>query len=187
MANSCWSKAILTGELSVLDRIESLFKSITDNCFNHSNYSSMFYSDVSDLRDEDWGPESFKFESILEDGVLSVKGTSEWGPPFDFYEILSDEYQINIDLSFEIRSLDIVGRCNWKSGELVSHDTSTYWENRFINDRELFYEEAKYNMGYCASLEEWVHSLNLQKWKNYPELDLDLLQEYWDQENKIVK
>jgi hypothetical protein len=187
MSNNCWSRATIKGKLSILKGIESRFNSIKDSCLDYSNYESIFYTDVSDVKGEDWGPKSYSFESVMEGDDLVVTGNSEWGPPLDFYELISDEYYLDVNLKFEIRGLDFAGSVFWKSGDLVYHESCTYWENRFIHEKELFYEEAKYNIGYCATLEEWVHGLNLEKWKNYPELDLDLLQEYWDQENKTEK
>jgi len=183
MANNCWNNVTITGNLDTLKKIESKFKSLEGEILTYMNYNKLFDTDVSDVEGEDWGPKWFTPSVSLEDNKLFIKGDSAWMPTIPLFELISDEYEVDCYMSFEETGMDFAGEMKWEKGDLVYNYDYTSWEFRYLNNKDEFYEEAEYAVVCYDSVNEWVHSLNLSKWKDEPTIDLERLQKFWENEH----
>lgn len=180
MANNCWNSVIITGDIETLKLIESKFKSIENGVLNYKNYHKIFEGDVSDIEGEDWGSKWHTPTVTLDNDKLLINGDSAWTPAIQLYELISEEYEVDCVLTYEETGMDFAGVVKWEKGDMVESEEYTAWEYRFISDTDLFYEEAEYSVICYDSVSEWVDSLNLNKWKEKPDLDIDRLEKFWE-------
>jgi len=185
MANNCWNRVLITGDSDTLKKLNDKFESHTS--LNYSNYAEMFDTDVSDMEGDDWGPKWFTPTPTLEDGQLIVTGDSAWSPAIEFFELISSEYSVKVDLSYDERGLDFAGRIVMDNGVVESTEEWTYWESLYLNDKSQFTDEIIECAGWCDSFEEVLETIALDMWKvvdvtevNFSEYE-ELFEKYKDE------
>jgi hypothetical protein len=179
MANDCWNSVTISGDIDTIKKIETKFNSFDGNPLNYKNYHKLFDTDVTDVQDEDWGPKWFTSSVEMIDDKLIIKGDSAWMPTIPLFELISEEYEVDCELIYEETGMDFAGVIKWEKGDLVYEQEYTYWEYKYVTDTEEFYNEAEYSVVCYDSVEEWVSGLNLEKWKQSPDIDMNRLNEAW--------
>lgn len=179
MANNCWNEITITGNPSTLKKIEEKFTLIQEGILNYKNYSKLFDTDVSDVVDDEWGPKWFTPTIVMNEGKLVITGDSAWMPPVPLIELISEEWGVDCQLKYDEPAQDFAGIINWESGDMIHNQTYTSWEYKFLTDNISFWEEVEYSMDVYDTIEEWFDSLNLDKWKQKPDLDMGKIEELW--------
>jgi len=182
MANNCWNSVKITGDIDTLDKLMEKFNSLEDRFLNNSNYHTMFESD--EYEEYDFGSKRLDCSNveIYEDNII-FSGDSDWYPPFEFYELLSEEWGVTVDVTYDEIGMDFAGHVVYESGDLLLQEEFTYWEYLYLKDNDTFYFEAEDCMSYEDSVDIWIESLNLDKWKNKPKIDTKRLQKVWESYN----
>lgn len=183
MANDCWNNVTITGNLDTLKKIQSKFKPFESELLNYSSYHKLFETDVKDVEGDDWGPKWFAPSTSIEGDKLIIKGDSAWMPAIPLIELISEEYEVDCYMKYEETGMDFAGEMKWERGDLVYNYEYTAWEFRYLTDKETFYEEAEYAVVCYDSVDEWITGLNLEKWKDKPNIDLERLQKFWEKEH----
>ncbi len=174
MANDCWNSVTITGDSDTLKKLYDKFD--THTSLNYNNYHEMFETDVSDMQGDDWGPKWFQPNPSWDGDDLIVTGDSAWVPTIEFFEMISAEYSVKCDLSYDEKGLDFAGRIVMNDGIIESSDEWTYWEHLYLNDRNQFEEEIAWAGGYCETFDEVVDNIALEKWKVVDTSTIDLSQ-----------
>ena len=181
MANDCWNRVVLKGDESKLKNILKKIESQENGIFNYENYNTLFDSDVSDIQGDEWGSKRFTPYATIEDGELIITGDSAWTPMIGLFEAICVEWEVNGELTYEESGYDFAGRICWDTnGVITEHTEWTYWEKMFLFDKENFYEEAGFRMEVSDSFDEFMEGLSILRWIEKPELDMDKLNEMWN-------
>lgn len=181
MANDCWNKAIIKGDKSRLEKIFEKFDSIENGVLHIGNYKTLFTEDVSDMDEQDWGSKRFTPSCEMYDDELVITGDSAWSPMIGLFEMVSVEFGVEVDLSFEEMGYDFAGKISWDTnGIIMENEMWTYWEKLSLFDQENFWEELSYRAEIYDSLDEFMEDLNLPKWKDQSVIDTDKIKKIWE-------
>jgi hypothetical protein len=180
MANDCWNSVIITGDVDTLKEIEARFNSFEKGVLNYGNYHKMFDIDMSYMTDEDWGPKWFLPWARMDGDDLVVTGDSAWSPQTKLFELISSEYCVDVSMTYEERGMDFAGQIKWEEGDCISENEYTYWEYKYLNETDTFYEEAEECLSYEDSVDVWMESLNIDEWNQKPDIDMDRLNKVWE-------
>jgi len=180
MANDCWNKAIIRGDKPQLERIFKKFDSIENRVLHIGNYKKLFTEDVSDMDEEDWGSKRFTPTCEMFDSELVITGDSAWSPMIGLFEMVSAEFGVEVELDFEEMGYDFAGKICWDNkGIILENEMWTYWEKLSLFDQENFWEELTYRAEIYDSLDEFMEDLNLSKWKDQSQIDIDKIKKIW--------
>ena len=102
----------------------------------------------------------------------------------EFYRLLSEEYGVTVDVTYDERGMDFAGHSVFVNGEHEVNEEWTYWEYVYLKDNDAFYDEAEDCMSYEDSVDIWMESLSLDKWKTQPNIDTERLQKVWESYNE---
>ena len=147
MANDCDYKVRISGNPENLQKVnESL------NCEPIKNKGSLTLNEYPQLfKDsldvEDWGSKWTVFNNIEtdfqypEDSHIHISGYSAWTPTLGFWQKLSKDFEVTIDLNYYERGNDFAGVVNFENGEEITHEQMTYWEYLYQYDTSYLWEE----------------------------------------------
>jgi len=182
MANDCWNSVSITGDLGTLEKLMEKFNSLENGFLHTGNYYTMFEGD--DYKDHDFDSKRLDCSSVeIYEGKIVFDGDSAWTPPLEFYRLLSEEWGVTVDVTYDERGMDFAGHSVFNQGELEIEEEFTYWEYLYLKDNDNFYYEAEDCMSYEDSVDIWMESLNLDKWKTEPQIDTERLKTVWESHN----
>jgi hypothetical protein len=179
MPNNCWNQITISGDPDTLKKIEEKFTLIDSGVLNYKNYSKIFESDVTDMEGDEWGPKWFTPSIVSNEGRLIITGDSAWVPPVPLFELISDEWEVECELIYDEPGQDFAGSIIWSNGDVIDNQKYTSWEYKYLFDRHSFWEEVEYSMEVYETIEEWLETLNLDKWNKRPSLDMNKINSIW--------
>jgi len=182
MANDCWNSVKITGDLGTLEKLMEKFTSLENGFLHNGNYYTMF--EGHDFKDHDFDSKRLDCSSAeIYDGSIIFAGDSAWTPPLEFYRLLSEEYGVTVVVTYDERGMDFAGHSVFVNGEHEVNEEWTYWEYVYLKDNDAFYDEAEDCMSYEDSVDIWMESLSIDKWKTQPNIDTERLQKVWESYN----
>lgn len=182
MANDCWNKVIIRGDEETLKKIHHKFTRNENGIFSINNYKNLFDTDLSDMDEEDWGSKRFIPTSELTDGELLITGDSAWSPMIGLFETICAEYGVEATLEYDEPGNDFAGKVSWNSNGVITESYEwTYWESLLINRPVEFWEEISWRYEDYDDFEDLVESLELNRWNDSMILDVNKLEENWEQ------
>jgi hypothetical protein len=186
MANDCWNRVEITGDSDTLSKLKERFDALTSGFLTTSTYQSMFEGNTTgnnrDFTDVDWGSKRLDCSSYeLEDGKITFAGDSAWAPPMEFYQMLSEDWDVKVEVWYDERGMDFAGHVVFESGDTEVEEEWTYWENLYLNDRNQFEEELLDSAGWMDNFEEFVETLSLDKWQTKTDVDLSTYEKMFEE------
>jgi len=185
MANDCWNRVEITGDSNTLIKLKERFDSLENGFLTTNTYPSMFEGNTSgtqrDFTDVDWGSKRLDCSTYeLENGKITFAGDSAWAPPLEFYQLLSEDWDVTIDVKYDERGMDFAGHAVFESGDLEVDEEWTYWENLYLNDKEQFNEEILEHAGWCETFDEVIENLSIDNWKTQTDFNPEDFREMFD-------
>ena len=157
MANNCDNQVRIYGTPDVLKTLfDKLIIKETEGLFT-DNYQDLFES-VEDV--DDWGSkwQMINIDYSEGDDIMFVNGDSAWGPALGFWEKLSKDYNVDIDLSYSEPGMNFAGKTSWSCGDMTCNDEFTYYEYLYNEDNDYFWDEIGY-LSECYTLTEIQETL----------------------------
>lgn len=162
MANHCFNSINIYGKPESIEKVKRFFEDYE----NHDYINDWVHAHVKDNRldvDADpfqkpYGGRWFDFD-INDDGsgeYLHVSGSSAWSPMLGMCKVLSDEFNLEIDISFEESGCDFGGQFIFKDGSITKEFDGSYAGYRFWEDgidfivNELEYYDSE------EDIREWI-------------------------------
>lgn len=160
MANDCSNKVRITGKKENLEKLYERFQmdEIKEkNALFVSNYGIMF---ESSKEVEEWGSKWQTFNDISFDGqsTISIDGDSAWGPATGFWQKISEEFDVNIEVEYSEPGCNLGGEIAFESGEETRNEETTYWDFIYERENDYFWDEISNRCEY-SSLEEIIDEL----------------------------
>lgn len=155
MANHCDYSAKIIG---TPENIQKLYLRLKEqkNFLCYDNYNKIFDDPESD--DYNWGSKWQHFDDLdytEGDDILSLYGNSAWAPAEGFWEKLSLDYGLEIQLEYSEPGMNFAGFLDWKNGVLTRNDEMTWWEYVYQYDNEYFWENITDQCESCELDEIW--------------------------------
>jgi hypothetical protein len=142
MMNECTYIVKLIGMPKSLKEIISIIHSKESKSFTGSDYTLLLQTFDYEF---DWANQINIFQDINYfdgDDFCEIQGISESVPVDGFWEKISDEYDLRIEMEFNVISLNYAGIKKWDCGALVDSTITTYWQYIYQVDKDLFWEKV---------------------------------------------
>jgi hypothetical protein len=159
MANDCSNKVRITGKKENLENLYERFQ-ISEiketNALFAGNFGIMFESS----EEVEWGSKWQTFEDISFDGqsTISIYGDSAWGPATGFWQKISEEFDVNIEVEYSEPGCNLGGEIVYENGEETLNEETTYWDFIYQKENDYFWDEISNRCEY-SSLEEITEEL----------------------------
>jgi hypothetical protein len=152
MANDCSNKVRITGKKENLEKLYERFQmdeKKEKNALFTSSYGIMF---ESSKEVEEWGSKWQTFNDISFDGEssISIEGDSAWVPATGFWQKVSEEFNVNLEIEYSEPGCNLAGEIAYESGEETKNNEMTYWEFIYEKENDYFWEEIGYRSEYSA-------------------------------------
>lgn len=168
MANHCWNNVTIEGKPEVLAKLEVLFNDYENHDYMISWGNTFFPNmenkpaDTSDYLF--YGTRWWDFTcEMISDTTLQISGDSAWGPPEELIRMISEQYQVECEITFSESGCDFAGKRIWQNGDCIDRIDQSYSEH--------VYDEG----GMDGLIEEYLYDENCFEYYDSPQAFIDAM------------